>query len=60
MRVRSMPKTEYDLEAIMYPTYATHHKLRSIGKNKTSLNPVYLPEKLTEYDDTTHSGTKPN
>ena len=40
MRGSGMPKIEYDLKAVMYPAYGTHHRLRSIKENKTQLTPA--------------------
>ena len=34
-RESSMLKTEFDLKDIIYPSYGTHHRLRSISGNKT-------------------------
>ena len=32
-----MHKTEHDLEAIMYPVYGTHHRLRIVRGNNIQL-----------------------
>ena len=38
-----MYKTEYDLKAIMYPAYDTHHKLRNIRGNRNIQKPRLPP-----------------
>ena len=36
----NMPKTEYDLKAILFPADGTPHRLHSISRHKTQM--IYL------------------
>ena len=43
-----MSDAEYDIKAIMYPAYGTHHRLRNISGNKIPLTQEPISTKQTK------------